>query len=74
MANDVQEQWKVPRDAIKDSAIEHIGRTKGCTAKKPWVTQAMLIKMDKHRKWKYVNTDEGKRMYRRLNLITERNR
>ena len=62
----MQEQWKLLRDAIKDSANEHIGRTKGCTAKKQWVTQAMLIKMDERRKWKNVNTDDGKKMYRRL--------
>jgi len=34
-------------------------------ARKPWITQEMISKMDERRKWKNVNTEEG-RKYRRL--------
>jgi hypothetical protein len=33
-------------------------------ARKPWVTQEMISKMDEQRKWKNVNNDEGRRNYR----------
>ena len=36
-------------------------------AKKPWVTDEMLAKMEQRRKYKSVNNDTGKRMYRKLN-------
>jgi len=35
-------------------------------ARKPWITQEMISKMDERRKWKNVNTEEGRRNYRRL--------
>jgi hypothetical protein len=33
----------------------------------PWITQEMISKMDERRKWKSVNTEEGRKNYRRLN-------
>ena len=35
-------------------------------ARKPWITQEMLSKMDERRKWKNVNTEEGRKNYRSL--------
>ena len=35
--------------------------------KKPWVTEEMIKKMDERKKWKNVNTEEGRRIYRRMN-------
>ena len=35
-------------------------------ARKPWITQEMISKMDERRKWKNVNTEEGRKNYRRL--------
>ena len=35
-------------------------------ARKPWITQEMISKMDERKKWKNVNTEEGRRNYRRL--------
>jgi len=35
-------------------------------ARKPWITQEMINKMDERKKWKNVNTEEGRRNYRRL--------
>ena len=34
--------------------------------RKPWITQEMISKMDERRKWKNVNTEKGRRNYRRL--------
>jgi hypothetical protein len=36
------------------------------TARKPWITQEMISKMDERRRWKNVNTEEGRKNYRRL--------
>jgi hypothetical protein len=35
-------------------------------AKKPWITQDKISKMDEIRRWKNVNTEEGRTNYRRL--------
>ena len=35
-------------------------------ARKPWITQEMISKMDERRKWKNVNIEEGRRNYRIL--------
>jgi hypothetical protein len=40
-------------------------RKKGAP-KKSWITDKMLDKMDERRKWKNINTEEGKRMYKSL--------
>ena len=34
--------------------------------RKPWITQEIISTMDERRKWKNVNTEEGRRNYRRL--------
>jgi hypothetical protein len=34
---------------------------------KPWIIQEMISKMDERRKWKSVNNEEGRKIYRRLN-------
>ena len=35
-------------------------------ARKPWITQEMISKMNERRKWKNPNTEEGRRNYGRL--------
>ena len=35
-------------------------------ARKPRIAQEMISEMDERRKWKNVNTEEGRRNYRRL--------
>jgi len=35
-------------------------------ARKQWITQEMISKMDERRKWKNVNTEGGRKIYRRL--------
>lgn len=52
---------------IEKSAKKNIGHNKRKKAKKPWVNTEMLDKMDERRKWKNVNTIEGKKKYKKLN-------
>jgi len=35
-------------------------------ARKPWIKQEMISKMYERRKWKNLNTEEGRRNYRKL--------
>ena len=53
-------------DAIKECDEECIGYVKR-KAKKEWVTNEMIEKMDEARKWQTVNTEVGKQQYRKLN-------
>jgi type I site-specific restriction endonuclease len=41
-------------------------------ARKPWITQEMISKMDERRKWKNVNYEEGRKNYRRLRNVLKR--
>jgi len=58
-------QW----NNIKEWALDIIGDLVGKVekrARKPWITQEMISKMNERRKWKNVNTGEGRRNYKRL--------
>jgi type I site-specific restriction endonuclease len=48
-----------------DTISDFVGKVEK-RARKPWVTQEMISKMDERRKWKNVNNEEGRRNYRRL--------
>ena len=63
----VNEEWKEFSVAVVDKAEKTIGYHSAERAKKPWVTQAMLKKMDERREWKRINTAEGRRNYKWLN-------
>src|SRR5437870_5980906 len=63
----VEKRWKGLKEAVTESAKVHIGFRKGREAKKPWITQKMLEKMEERRKWKSRNTEHGKKKYRQLN-------
>ena len=49
------------------SVETNIGTEKKRPAKKPWVTEEIIKLMDERKKWKRVNTEVGKKMYRALN-------
>ena len=50
-----------------ESAKSEIGYKEGVTAKKPWVTEEMIRKMDERRKWKNVTSEKGIQKYKALN-------
>jgi type I site-specific restriction endonuclease len=50
---------------MSDTISDLVGKVEKI-ARKLWVTQEMISKMDERRKWKHVNNEEGRRNYRRL--------
>ena len=48
-----------------DTISDLVGKVKK-RARKPWTTLEMISEMDERRKWKDVNTEEGRKNYRRL--------
>jgi len=52
---------------MTNAAKDVIGYQKAVRPKKPWVTTVMLNKMDERRRYKSINTVEGKKQYRQLN-------
>jgi hypothetical protein len=41
---------------VKDTVSDLVGKVKR-RARKPWITQEMISKMDERRKWKNVNNE-----------------
>jgi len=58
-------KWNNIKGCVLDTLSDLVGKVEK-RARKPWITQEMLIKMDERRKWKNVNTEEGRKNYRRL--------
>jgi len=58
-------QWKNIKECVLDTVSDLAGKVEK-RARKPWITQEMISKMDERRKWKNVNDEEGRRNYRRL--------
>src|SRR4029077_1545421 len=69
---DIEEHWLKLRETIKKGAKKAFGFEKANTAKKPWITEGMLERIEERRKWKNINTDEGRKEYRRLNNALRR--
>jgi len=64
---DIEKRWGDIKTVVNEAAKKVVGYKKNVSAKKPWVTQEMLDKMEKRRRYKNVNTENGRQMYRRLN-------
>jgi hypothetical protein len=62
----VEMRWERLKDAVTKSARSNIGYKKK-KIRKPWITETMIDKMEERRKWKNVNTDEGRKTYRKIN-------
>jgi len=48
---------------VLDTISDLVGKVEK-RARTPWITQEMISKMYERRKWKNVNTEEGRRNYR----------
>ncbi|KAG8233158.1 hypothetical protein J437_LFUL014110 [Ladona fulva] len=59
-----EENWIRMQENITKELIDYV---KGVRKKKPWVTDAMIIKMKERRQAKKRMDEEGKRKYRKLN-------
>jgi len=70
-SGDAEVQWKNIKECVLHTISDLVGKDEK-RARKPWITQEMTSKMDERRKWKNVNTDEGRRNYRRLRYELKR--
>src|SRR6478609_280008 len=61
-----EERWENSKGVVMKSAEGNVGYLEGKVARKPWITTA-IIETQERRKWKNKNTEEGKRIYWRLN-------
>jgi len=64
-SGNVEVQWNNIEECVLDTLSDLVGKVEK-RARKPWITQEMISKMDERRKWKNVNTEEGRNNYRRL--------
>jgi hypothetical protein len=64
-SGNVEVQWNNIKKCVLDTTSDLVGGVER-RAIKPWITQEIISKMDKRRKWKNVNNEEGRKNYRRL--------
>ena len=64
-SGNVEVQWKNIKECVLDTISDLVGKVEK-RARKPWITQEMISKIDERWKWKNVSTEEGKKNYRRL--------
>ena len=50
----VEDRWKVLKEVVIASVEKNVGYQNTQTARKPWVTDVMISKMEERRKWKNV--------------------
>jgi hypothetical protein len=70
-SGNVEVQWNKIKECVLDIISDLIGNVEK-RAKKPWITQEMVSKMDERRKWKNVNTKEGRKDSSRLRNVLKR--
>ena len=59
-SGNVEVQWNNIKECVLDTISDLVVKVEK-RAKKPRITQEMISKMDERRKWKNVNTEEGKK-------------
>jgi hypothetical protein len=64
-SGNVEVQWNNIKECVLDTISDLAGKVQK-RARKPWITQEMISKMDERRKWKNVNNEEGRKNYRNL--------
>ena len=64
-SGNAEAQWKNIKECVLDTISDLVGKVVK-RARKSRITQEMISKMDERSKWKNVNTEEGRRNYRRL--------
>jgi type I site-specific restriction endonuclease len=64
-SGNVEVQWNNIKECVLDTLSDLVGKVEKL-ARKPWITQEMISKMHERRRWKNVNTEEGRKNYRRL--------
>jgi type I site-specific restriction endonuclease len=64
-SGNVEVQWNNIKESVLDTISDLDGKVEN-RARKPWITQELISKMDERRKWKNVSTEEGRKNCRRL--------
>jgi type I site-specific restriction endonuclease len=64
-SGNVKVQWNNIKECVLDTLSDLVRKVEK-RARKLWITQEIISKMDERRKWKNVNTEEGRKNYRRL--------
>uniref|UniRef100_A0A8D8WQA5 Craniofacial development protein 2 n=2 Tax=Cacopsylla melanoneura TaxID=428564 RepID=A0A8D8WQA5_9HEMI len=62
----IKDEWNTIKNSIVEALEVTVGK-QSKNARKEWVTQDMLEKMEQRRQWKNVNTDEGRKQYKKMN-------
>ena len=57
---------------MMQGASKTVGTRKKKSQKKPWVTEGMGEKMRERKWWQGIATEEGRRMFRKLNNVFRR--
>jgi hypothetical protein len=60
-SGNVEVQWNNIKKCVLDTISDLVGKVEK-TARKQWITQEMISKMDERRKWRNVNTKEGRKI------------
>jgi hypothetical protein len=62
-SGNVEVQWNNIKECVLDTLSDLAGKVEKI-ARKPWITQEMISKMDERRRWENVNTEEGRKTTR----------
>jgi hypothetical protein len=71
VSGNVEVQWNNIKECVLDTLSDLVGKVEK-RARKPWITQEMISKMDERRIQKNVNTEEARKNYRRLRNESKR--
>ena len=63
----IEGRWRMLKNGVLEAAKTEVGYKMGTEARKPWVTDEMIRKMDERREWENVSTDDGVKKYKQLN-------
>jgi hypothetical protein len=64
-SGNVEVQWNNIKECVLDTISDLVEKVEK-RARKPWITQEMISRMDERRKLKTVHTEEGRKNYGRL--------
>jgi len=65
-SGNVEVQWNnIYKYKLLDTISDLVGKVEK-RARKPWITQGMISKMEERTEWKNVNTEEGRKNYRMM--------
>jgi len=64
-SGNIEVQWNNIKKCVLDTISDLVGKVER-GARKPWITQKMTSEMYERKKWKNVNIEECRKIYKRL--------